>query len=145
MKYMTVTNEKCIHEEIKSRLNSGNACYHSVQSLFEPRHLSKNLKAQNTQKTTILPVVLYDCEIWSLTLRKEHRLRVFENRMLRRVLGPKREKVAGGWRGLHNEELCNLYASRNSLGNNIKEDEMGGTCSTHGSYVKCIQYLGWKT
>jgi hypothetical protein len=56
-----------------------------------------------------LPVVLYGCETWSLTLREEHRLRVFENRVLRRIFGPKRFEVMGDWRKLHNEELHNLY------------------------------------
>ena len=60
-------------------------------------------------RTIILPVVLYGCETWSLTLRKEHRLRVFENRVLRRVFGPKRDEVTGEWRKLHNEELNDLY------------------------------------
>jgi hypothetical protein len=58
-----------------------------------------------------LPVVLYGCETWSLTLREEHRLKVFQNRMLNRIFGPKKEEVVGGWRRLHNEELRNLYAS----------------------------------
>jgi hypothetical protein len=62
-------------------------------------------------KTIILPVVLYGCETWSLVLREEHRLRVFENRVLRRVFGPKRDEVTGGWRTLHNEELHSLYSS----------------------------------
>jgi hypothetical protein len=62
-------------------------------------------------RTTILLVVLYGCETWSLTLREEHRLRMFENRVLRRIFGPKREEVAGGWRRLHNEELRNFYLS----------------------------------
>jgi hypothetical protein len=62
-------------------------------------------------KTTILPVVLYGCETWSPTIREEHRLRVFENRTLRRIFGPKRDEVTGGWRKLHNEELHNLYSS----------------------------------
>jgi hypothetical protein len=65
-----------IQEEIKRRLNSGNACYHSVQSLLSSRLLSKNLKIR-IYKTIILPVVLYGCETWSLTLGEEHRLRVF--------------------------------------------------------------------
>jgi hypothetical protein len=59
----------------------------------------------------ILPVVLYGCEAWSLTLREEDRLRVFENRVLRGISGPKRDEVTGGWRKLHNEELHNLYSS----------------------------------
>jgi hypothetical protein len=62
-------------------------------------------------KTIILPVVLYGCETWSLTLRDEHRLRVFENRVLRRIFGPKRDEVMGEWRKLHSEELHNLYSS----------------------------------
>jgi hypothetical protein len=59
-------------------------------------------------KTIILPVVLYGCETWSLTLREEYRPRVFENMVLRRIFGPKRDQVTGGWRKLHNEELCDL-------------------------------------
>jgi hypothetical protein len=62
-------------------------------------------------KTIILPVVLYGCEIWSLTLREDHRLRVFENRVLRKIFGRKRDEVTGGWRKLHNEELHGLYSS----------------------------------
>jgi hypothetical protein len=70
-------------------------------SLLSSRHVSKNLKSR-IYKSTLLPVVLYGCETWFLTLRKEHRMRVFENRVLRRIFGPKREEVAGGWRRLHN-------------------------------------------
>jgi hypothetical protein len=62
-----------------------------------------------------LPVVLYGCETWSLTLREEHSLRLFENRVLRRIFGPKRDKVMGDWRKLHNEELHNLYSSANII------------------------------
>ena len=70
--------------------------------------LSKKLKIK-IYRTIILPVVLYGCETWSLTLRDEHRLRVFENRVLRRVFGPKRDEVTGEWRKLH-EELSDLYS-----------------------------------
>jgi hypothetical protein len=62
-------------------------------------------------QTIILPVILYGCETLSLTLREEHRLRVFENRVLRRIFGPKRDEVTGEWRKLHNEQLHNLYSS----------------------------------
>jgi hypothetical protein len=62
-----------------------------------------------------LPVVLYGCETWSLTLREEHRLRVFENRLLRRTFGPKRDEVTGYWRRLHNEELTDLYSLPNII------------------------------
>jgi hypothetical protein len=106
----TLTDQNCTQEGIKSRLNSGNACYHSVQSPLSSRLLSRNLKFK-IHKTIILPVVLYGCETWSLTLREEHRLRVFENRVLRRIFGPKREEVTGKWRTLHNGELHNLYSS----------------------------------
>jgi hypothetical protein len=74
------------------------------------RLLSKNVKVK-IQKTIILPVVLYGYEIWFLTLREQHRLRVFENRVLRRIFGPKRDEVTGEWRKLHSEELHNLYSS----------------------------------
>jgi hypothetical protein len=99
-----------IQEEIKRRLNSGNACYHSVQSLLSSRLLSKNLKIR-IYKTIIFPVVLYGCETWSLTLREEHRLKVFENRVLKRIFGSKRDEVTGELRKLHNEELRDLYSS----------------------------------
>jgi hypothetical protein len=86
-KYMgkTLTDQNCMHEEIRSRLNSGNACYSSVQSLLSSRLLSRNLNVE-IYKTIILQVVLCGCDIWSLTLREEHRLRIFENRVLRRYL-----------------------------------------------------------
>jgi hypothetical protein len=77
--------------------------------------VSRNVKVK-IYKTIILPVVLYGCKTWSLTLREGHRLRVFENRVLRRIFGPKRDEVIGEWRKLHNEELHNLYSSQISLG-----------------------------
>jgi hypothetical protein len=80
-----------MQEEIKSRLNSGNACYHSVQSLLPSRLLSRNVKVI-IYKTIILPLVLYGCETWSLALREVHRLRVFENRFLKRIFGTKRDE-----------------------------------------------------
>ena len=90
----------------------GNACYYSVQNLLSSRLLSKNLKIK-IYRTKILPVVLYGCETWLLTLREEHRLRVFENRALRRVFGPKRDEVTGEWRKLHNKKLNDLYSLPN--------------------------------
>jgi hypothetical protein len=109
-----LTTRNSIHEEIKSRLKSGNACYHSVQNLLSSRLLSKNTKI-TVYRTVILPVVLYGCETWSLTLREEQRLRVFENRVLRRILGPKRDEATGEWRRLRNEELDDLYSSPNII------------------------------
>jgi len=74
--------------------------------------LSKNLKIK-IYRTIILPVVLYGCETWSLTLREVRRLRVFENRVLRKIFGSERDEVTGEWRKLQNEELNNLYSSPN--------------------------------
>ena len=89
------------------RLKSGKACYHSVQNLLSSSLLSKNLKIK-IYRTIILPVDLYGCETWLLTLREERRLRVFEKRVLRGIFGPKRDGVTGEWRKLHNEELNDL-------------------------------------
>jgi len=110
----TLTNRNSIAEEIKSRLRSGNACYHSVQNLLSSRLLSKHLKIK-IYRTIILPVVLYGCKAWLLTLREERRLRVFENMVLRRIFGPRREEEKAEWRRLHNEELNDLYSSPNTV------------------------------
>jgi hypothetical protein len=74
--------------------------------------LSKNLKIY---RTIILPVALYGCETWSLTLREERRLRVYENRVLRSIFGPRRDEVTGEWRKLQNEKLTALYSSPNII------------------------------
>ena len=108
----TLTNQNYIPEEIKSRLRSGGSCYHSVQNLLSSRLLSKNLKIKK-YRTIILPVVLYECEAWSLTLREEKKLRVFENVVLWRIFGPRRDEVTGEWWRLHDEELNDLYSSPN--------------------------------
>jgi hypothetical protein len=102
IKYLgtTLTDQIRMQGEINSRLNSGKACYHSV-SLLSSRLMSRFLKIK-IQKIVILPVVLYGCETWYLTLREEHRHRVFESRVLRRIFGPKREEETGEWRKLHN-------------------------------------------
>ena len=90
---------------------SGNACYHSVQ-FFSSRLLSKNLKIM-IYRNIILPVVLYGCETWSLKLREERKLRLYENMVLRRIFGPRRDEVTGNWRRIYNEELNDLYSSPN--------------------------------
>jgi hypothetical protein len=87
-------------------------------------------------------VVLYGCETWSLTVREEHRLRVFKNRVLRRIFGPKRYEVTGEWRKLHNEELRDLYSSP-SIIRIIKTRRMGGPCSTNGRRER-VQIIGGK-
>jgi hypothetical protein len=92
-------------------------------------------------KTIILPVVLYGCETWSLTLREEHKLRVFENRVLRRIFGPKRDEVMGEWRKLHNEELHNLYSSPEIIRQvEFKVNEVG----VAGRGAKSVQSFGGK-
>jgi len=83
-----------------------------MQHLVSSSLLSKNLKIE-LYRTIMLPVILYGCETWSLTLKEEPRLRLFDNSVLRRIFGPKRDKVAGAWRKLHNEELNDLYSSPN--------------------------------
>jgi hypothetical protein len=87
----------------------------------KPFVLSKYIKIR-IYKTIILPVVLYGCETWSLILREEHRLRVFENRVLRRIFDLKRDEVMGDLRKVHNEELHNLYFSPNIRGMSMLEE-----------------------
>ena len=108
---------------MKSRLKLGNACYYSVQNLLYSSLLSKKLKIK-IYRTITLPVVLYGCETWSLILREERRLRMFENRVLRRVFGPKKDEVTGEWRKLHNEELSDLYSLPNIV-RVVKSRRMG--------------------
>jgi hypothetical protein len=88
----TLTNQNSIQEEIKIRLKSGNACCHSVQNLLSSSLISKNLKTE-IYRTIILPIAWYGCETWLFTLREEHRLSVFENRMLKRIFGTKGDEV----------------------------------------------------
>jgi hypothetical protein len=92
--------------------------------------LSKNLKIK-IYRTIILPVVSYGCETWPLTLREERRLRVFENRVLKRVFGLKRDEVTREWRKLHNEELNDLYSLPNVV-RKIEKNEIGGACGAYG-------------
>jgi hypothetical protein len=100
-------DKNSIQKEIKSRLKSGNVCYHSVQNLLSCSLLSENIKIK-LLRTIILPVVWHGCETWSLILRKKRRLRVFENRVLRRIFGPKRGEVKGEGRRRYNEESNDL-------------------------------------
>jgi len=96
LKYLgtTLTNQNSVRVEIKRRLNSRNAFYHLMLNLLCSSLLSKNIKIK-IYRTIILPVVFCGCETWSLTLREEHRSRVFEKRVLRRIFGRKRDEVTG--------------------------------------------------
>jgi hypothetical protein len=125
--WRTVTNQNLILDEIKRRLNSGIACYHSVQNLLSYRQLSKSAWV-NIQDYTFAC-----CSIWVWTLvsvKEEHKLGVFENRVLRRTFGPKRGRVTRRWRKLHNEELHNLCSSP-SIIRIIKSRRMGGRDMWH--------------
>jgi hypothetical protein len=129
-----------IQEEIKRRLNSGNACYHSVQNLLSSHLLPKNLKIRIC-KTIVLSVILYGCETWSLTLKEEHRLRGFENRVLKRIFGPKRDEVTGEGIKLHNEELRNLYFSPSIIRiTKSRRMRWDGNVERIGRRGKCIGY-----
>jgi hypothetical protein len=126
---------------MKKKLNSGNDCYHSVCSVLSSRLLSKkkNLRSK-IYEIVILLVLLYGCETWPLTLREEHRLRVFENRVPKRIFGPKRE-TTGDWRRLRDEELHNLYSSANII-SLIKSSWKNGWDMWHGwerceTHTKC--------
>jgi len=94
--------------------------------------LSKNLKIK-IYRNIILPVILYGCGTWSLTLWEERKLKVFENMVLRKIFGPRRDEVTGEWRRLHNEELNDLYCSPNNCGGiKIEKNEMGWACGAYG-------------
>ena len=95
-------------------------------------NIKRNLKTK-IYRTIILPVVLYGCEAWSLTAREERKLRVFENMVLRRIFGPRRDEVTGEWRRLHNEELNCLYSSPNIVRViKAEKNEMGWACGSYG-------------
>jgi len=104
------SRQKCF--KFVAPLKSGNVFYHSVQNLLSSSLLFKNINIK-IYWTTILPAVLFGCEIWSPALREERRLRVIDHRVLRRIFGPKRDEVTGDWRKLHKEELHYLYSSSN--------------------------------
>jgi hypothetical protein len=104
----TVAYQILIQEEIMRTLNSGNACYLSAHNFLSSHLRTKKGIPISIHKTIIFHVVLYSCETWPLTFRKEHRMRVFENRVLRKLFRPNGDEVMQGWRKLHNKELHDL-------------------------------------
>jgi hypothetical protein len=106
--------------------------------------LSRNIKI-NILRNIILPVVLYGCETWSLTFREERKLRVFENRVLRKIFGPKRDELPREWRKLHIEELNDLYCSPNIARVIIEKNENSRSCCAYGGEERCIQGFGGET
>jgi hypothetical protein len=107
-------DQNLINEEIKGTLNSGNVCYNSLRNLCSSRLPPKNVKIK-IYTIIVLPVVLYGYETWFLTIREENRLSVFQNGVLRRMSGPKRDEVAEDLRKLRSEEIHNLYSSPNII------------------------------
>ena len=93
--------------------------------LYNRENVIKKLKVK-TYKTIILPVVLYGCETWSLTLRDEHRLRVFDSKVVRKIFGSKRDEITGEWRKLHNADLHALYSSPNIILVILNRDDRNG-------------------
>ena len=108
----TLTNQNSIPEEIKSRLRSWNVCYHSVQNLFVFQVAIQKFKVQDIWNHNFASC-LYGCKNWSLKLWEERKLRVFENKVLRRIFRLRRDEVTGEWMRLHNEEINDLYCSPN--------------------------------
>jgi len=118
----TKISQNSIAEEIKIKLKSESVRYLSVQNLLSSRLLSKNFNIK-VYRIVILLVLLYGSETWSLTLQEERELRIFENKVMRRIFGPRRDEGTVEWRRLHNAELNNLYSSPNN-GRVIKSRRM---------------------
>jgi hypothetical protein len=136
-------NRNCIREEMKRWLNSDNSWYHSVYNRLSSR-FSKYVKLKIYKTVTL--AILYGREIWSFALREAHRLWAFDNRVLWRISGSKRDGVIGGWRTLHNEILHNLYFLPNII-RMIKSMKMKWTEHVTLMAEKCIQSfdkITWK-
>jgi hypothetical protein len=106
-----IMDKNYTQDEIKDRLNFGNAYYHVVHNLLSSCLLPKNIKIKIYKIRTLHLFLLGGSKVWSLTLRDKYILKVFENGVLRGIFGPKRDEATGGWRKLHNEELHNFFSS----------------------------------
>ena len=115
-----------------------------MQNLLSSSLLSKTLNIK-TYRTIILPVVLYGCETWSLTLKEERRLRVFENRVLRRVFGPKRGEVTKNGENYIMRSLGVFNPTQYFAGGKIEKNEVGGACGAHGGVERCAQVSSGET
>jgi hypothetical protein len=103
------------------------------------QHMISYHLTQDFIKYNVSVVHYFRCESWLLTLREERRLKVFENRVLRRIFGPKKDEVKGKWRQLHNEELHDLYSSPSIVWViKTEKNEMGGACSAYGEGERCV-------
>ena len=136
-------DQNYVQEEIKSRLKSGNVCYHSVQNILSSSLVSKNIKIK-IYRTIILPVVLNGYENWLLTLREECGLKMFENRVVRRIFGPTMDEVTGEWRQLHNK-LNDLSSSPNVIWVIKSRIINRWACSTNWGEERYIQDFDWET
>jgi hypothetical protein len=116
----------------------------TVQNLLSSSLLPNSVKIK-IQRIIILPLALYGCETWSLTLRDEDRLRVFVNRVMRRIFGPQRDDVTGEWRRLYQGALGSVLLNKYHSREQVKNTEIGRTCGTYGGEERRIQGLGGKT
>jgi len=107
-----LTSDNNNKTEINRRLHAGNGCYYATNTLLKSRLLSRNTKVR-IYKTIIKPVFTYGCETWVLTKGEENKFKVFENKVIRKIYGPKKDEETGGLRKLHNDELHALYGSPN--------------------------------
>jgi hypothetical protein len=123
--------------------NSGNVYYHSVQNVSFYHLLYRNIKIK-IYRTIMLLVIMYGCETWQFTLTEEHRLRVTEKRVLKKIYGPEWEEVTGDWRKLHNEEVHHWCISPNIV-KVIISRRIRWVGHVAGIGEKCIQVFGGKT
>ena len=147
-KYMerALTNRNCIHEKMKSKLNSSNAYHHSVQNRLSCSLLPQNRNIK-IHRNIFLPVLFYTCTAWSLTLRKDTGWGCFENRVLRKIFRTKRGEETGEWRILHHKELYDLYSSPNII-RVIKSRKIRWAghvvCLGEEKFVHCFGEETWK-
>jgi len=138
---ISISNPYSIYVEINSRLKLGNTCYHLEQNLFSSMSVYKNIK-NTIQRIIILPVLLFCCETWFLTLRMEQRLSFFESRILGKIFGPERDEVTWERKGLFDKEIYDLYSSPNVIWvTKSRRMRRAGAHSTYGKQESCKRFL----